>query len=187
MMISTNQFKNGMALIVDGQLMLIEEFQHVKPGKGSAFVRTKLRYVRQGTVISRTFDAGDRFEEAYIDTKTLQYTYRSGDIYHFMDLSTYEEAAFQAAELGRATAFLTDNLEVTGEFHSGRLVGLELPTTVELTVTQADPGLRGDTSRGGTKPATVESGLVVQVPLFVGPGEVIRVDTRTGEYVGRAS
>lgn len=186
-MLTTNQFKHGVALVMDGQLYTIVEFQHVKPGKGSAFVRTKLRNVRLGTILARTFDAGDKFEEAFIEPKPLQYSYRSGDTYHFMDLSTYEEVAFRAEALGSAVHYLIENLEVTGDFHNGRLVGLELPTTVELKVTQADPGLRGDTSKGGTKPATMETGLVVQVPLFVGPGETIKVDTRTGDYVGRAS
>ncbi|MBI4227541.1 MAG: elongation factor P [Candidatus Omnitrophica bacterium] len=186
-MLTTNQFKNGVALVLDGQLFTIVEFQHVKPGKGSAFVRTKLRNVRLGTVIARTFDAGDKFQEAFIEPKTLQYSYRTGDTYHFMDLSTYEEAAFSAAELGGAARYLIENLEVTGDFHNGRLVGLELPTTVALKVAQADPGLRGDTSKGGTKPATMETGLVVQVPLFIEPGETVSVDTRTGDYVGRAS
>lgn len=186
-MLTTNQFKNGVAFVMDGQLFTIVEFQHVKPGKGSAFVRTKLRNVRLGTVIARTFDAGDKFEEAFIEPKQLQYSYRTGDTYHFMDLSTYEEIAFTAQQLGDAARYLIENLEVTGDFHNGRLVGLELPTTVALKVAQADPGLRGDTSKGGTKPATMETGLVVQVPLFIEPGEAISVDTRTGEYVGRAS
>lgn len=185
-MISTNQFKAGMAIIMDGQLFTIDEFQHVKPGKGAAFVRTKLRNVRLGTVISRTFDAGMKFEEAFIEPKKLQYLYRAGETYHFMDLASYEEIVFRAEHLGRAAQFLTENLEVLGDFHGDRLVGLELPTTVELKVTQADPGLRGDTSKGGTKPATLETGLVVHVPLFVGPGETLKIDTRTGDYVGRA-
>ena len=178
MMITTNQFKNGMAILIDGQLCTIDEFQHVKPGKGSAFVRTKLRNVRQGTVISRTFDAGDKFEEAFIETKKLQYTYRTGDTCHFMDLESYEELAFSAAELSGSVHYLIENLEVTGDFHAGRLVGLELPTTVELKVTRADPGLRGDTSKGGTKPVTLETGLVVQAPLFIEPGEIGRASCR---------
>lgn len=186
-MISTNQFKTGMAILIDGQLFLIEEFQHVKPGKGAAFVRTKLRNVRQNTVISRTFDAGEKFEEAFIETKKLQYLYRTGDTYHFMDLGSYEEVVFRAEDLGPAVRYLKEALEATGDFHQGRLVGLELPTTVELKVTQADPGLRGDTSKGAMKPVTVETGLVVQAPLFIEPGETLKIDTRTGEYVGRAA
>lgn len=186
MMISTNQFKGGLAIVMDGQLFTIDEFQHVKPGKGAAFVRTKLRNVRLGTVISRTFDAGMKFEEAFIEPKKLQYSYRTGDTYHFMDLGAYEELAFSAEALGTSVQYLKENLAVTGDFHNGRLVGLELPTTVELTVAQTDPGLRGDTSKGGTKPATMETGLVVQVPLFVETGERLKIDTRTGDYVGRA-
>jgi len=187
MMLSTNQFKNGMSFILDGQLFTIEEFQHVKPGKGSAFVRTKLRNVRVGTVISRTFDAGMKFEEAFIEPKKLQYTYRAQGAYHFLDLGTYEEVVFQTGELGGAERFLKENLEVVGDFHGGRLVGLELPTTVELQVVQADPGVRGDTSKGGAKPVTLETGLVIQAPLFVETGDTLKVDTRTVEYVGRAS
>lgn len=133
-----------------------------------------------------TFDAGDKFEEAFIEPKKLQYSYRTGDTYHFMDLSTYEEIAFTAEQLGDAAHYLIENLEVTGDFHKSALVGLELPTTVALKVAQTDPGLRGDTSKGGTKPATMETGLVVQVPLFIEQDEMISVDTRTGEYVGRA-
>lgn len=186
MQISTSQFKSGIAIIMDGQLFIIEEFQHVKPGKGSAFVRTKLRNVRLGTVIPRTFDSGDKFEEAFIETKKLQYTYRAGDIYHFMDLGSYEGLSFNKEDLGTAVNYLIESLEVTGDFHGTRLVGLELPTTVELTVAQADPGLRGDTSKGGTKPVTMETGFVVQAPLFIETGEKLKIDTRTGEYVGRA-
>lgn len=185
-MISTNQFKAGMAIVMDGQLFTIDEFQHVKPGKGAAFVRTKLRNVRLGTVIARTFDAGDKFDEAFIEPKKLQYLYRAGETCHFMDLASYEDVVFRAEDLGRAAQFLMENLEVTGDFHNGRLVGLELPTTVELKVTQADPGVRGDSSRGGTKPVTMETGLIVQAPLFIGPGETLKIDTRTGDYVGRA-
>ena len=187
MMISTNQFKNGMALMVEGQLFTIVEFQHVKPGKGSAFVRTKIRNVRVGTVISRTFDAGDRFEEAFIEPKTLQFSYQAGTSYHFIDLTSYEEQVLTAEELGNAVHYLKENLEVTGDFYNSRLVGLDLPTTVELKVTQADPGLKGDTSKGAMKPVTMETGLVVQAPLFIETGEVLKIDTRTGEYVGRAS
>ncbi|MBI4313853.1 MAG: elongation factor P [Candidatus Omnitrophica bacterium] len=186
MQISTSQFKTGIALVIDGQLFIIEEFQHVKPGKGSAFVRTKLRNVRVGTVIPRTFDSGDKFEEAFIETKDLQYTYRAASIYHFMDLKSYDELSFNQEELGSAVNYLLENLQVRGDFHNGRLVGLELPTTVELAVAQADPGLRGDTSKGGTKPVTLETGLVIQAPLFIETGEKLKVDTRTGEYVGRA-
>ncbi len=185
-MISTNQFKAGMALVIDGQLYLLTEFQHVKPGKGAAFVRTKLRSVATGAVIPRTFDAGEKFEEAFIEKRNLQFQYRGGDSFHFMDLQTYEQHAFSKEELGDSAHYLTEGLEVQGEFYQGRLVGLELPTSVVLTVTESEPGLKGDTSRAAMKPAILETGWKVQVPLFVGPGEKIKVDTRTGEYLGRA-
>ena len=186
MTISTNQFKSGMALVINGELCLLVEFQHVKPGKGAAFVRTKLKSVKTGNVISRTFDSGEKFQDAFIEKKQLQFQYRGGDAYHFMDLESYEERAFRAEELGGMADYLTENLEVKGEFYEGRLLGLELPTTVNLKVTGSDPGLRGDTSKAAMKPAVMETGLKLQVPLFIEPGETIRVDTRTGEYVGRA-
>ncbi len=186
-MISTNQFRKGMAVIIDGQLFTVELSQHVKPGKGGAFVRTKLRNTRLGTIISKTFDPDKKFEQAYIDKKPLQFLYQAGDSYHFMDMKTYEELSFREAQLGDSAHYLTENLDVEGEFHDGKLVGLELPSTVVLKVLKSDPGLRGDTAKSGTKPATVANQLVVQVPLFIGPGEMIRIDTRTGLYVGRAS
>ena len=186
MPISTNQFKTGMALVIDGELYLIVEFQHVKPGKGAAFVRTKLRSVKTGNVLNRTFDAGDKFQDAFIEKRTLQFLYRSGDEHHFMGLDNYDQLTFRASEMSDSAPYLTENLEVRGEFHEGRLIGMELPTTVVLKVAESDPGLKGDTSKSAMKPAVMETGLKMQVPLFVGPGDAIRVDTRTGEYVGRA-
>ncbi len=185
-MISTNQLKTGMALVMDGELYTIVEFQHVKPGKGSAFVRTKLRSLKTGNIIARTFDAGERFEEAFIEKRNLQFQYRAGETYHFMDTETFEGFSFQAKDLGDAAHFLTENLEAKGEFYEGRIIGMELPTTVVLKVTESDPGLRGDTSKSAMKPAILESGWKIQVPLFIEPGESIKVDTRTGEYLGRA-
>ena len=171
---------------MDGELYLILEYQHVKPGKGAAFVRTKLRSLKTGAVTSRTFDAGEKFQEAFIEKRSLQFQYRAGDTVHFMDLESYEEQVFRTDELKEEAHYLTENLEVKGEFYEGRLVGLELPTTVVLKVTQSDPGLKGDTSKAAMKPAILETGLKVQVPLFIEPGESIKVDTRTGEYIGRA-
>ena len=185
MTISTNQFKTGMAIVLDGDLYLILEFQHVKPGKGAAFVRTKLRSVKTGNVLNKTFDGGDKFEDAFIEKKNLQFQYRSGDTYHFMDLHSYEEQVFRAEELGDTANYLTADLEVKGEFWNNRVIGMELPTTVNLKVAESDPGLKGDTSKSAMKPAVMETGLKIQVPLFVGPGDQIKVDTRTGEYVGR--
>ncbi len=186
MTVSTNQFKTGMALVLDGQLHLIVEYQHVKPGKGAAFVRTKLRSLKTGNVLQKTFDAGEKFEDAFIEKKRLQFLYRQGEEHHFMELKSYEISAFSREDLGDAADFLTENLEVQGEFWKGRLVGLELPTTVVLKVKDSEPGLKGDTSKSAMKPAVLETGLKTQVPLFIGPGDPIRVDTRTGEYVGRA-
>ncbi|MBI3318062.1 MAG: elongation factor P [Candidatus Omnitrophica bacterium] len=185
-MISTNQFKTGMSLLFDGELYLIEEFQHVKPGKGAAFVRTKLRSIKTGNLLSRTFDAGEKFQEAFIEKKSMQFQYRSGEDLHFMDTQTYESLAFSASQLGDAANYLMENLEVRGEFYEGRLIGVELPTTVVLKITDSDPGLRGDTSKAAMKPAVLETGLKIQVPLFIERGESIKVDTRTGEYAGRA-
>lgn len=185
-MISTNQFKTGLALVIDGQLYTIVDYQHVKPGKGAAFVRTKLKHLKSGAVLSRTFDAGEKFQEAFILKRPLQFLYRAGEAYHFMDLESYEQHQFDRDSVGEAAHYLKENLEVRGEFFEGRLVGLELPTTVVLRVVDSEPGLRGDTSKAATKPATLETGYKIQVPLFVGPNDEIKVDTRTGEYGGRA-
>ena len=185
-MISTNQFKAGIAILLDGELFLIEEFQHVKPGKGAAFVRTKLRSMKTGNILNKTFDSGEKFQDAFIEKKGLQFQYRAGETFHFMDLESYEQIAFPREDLKEAAQFLTENLEARGEFYEGRLIGLELPTTVVLKVTESDPGLKGDTSKAAMKPATLETGLKIQVPLFIGPGDPIKVDTRTAEYVGRA-
>ncbi len=186
MTISTNQFKTGMALVLDGELYLLVEFQHVKPGKGAAFVRTKLRNIKTGGVLNRTFDSGEKFQDAFIEKKALQFQYRAGDSYHFMDLGSYEGHAFRADELGDSVNYLFENLEVKGEFYEGKLIGLELPTAVVLKIVDSEPGLKGDTSKSAMKPAVLETGFKIQVPLFIEPGEQIKVDTRTGEYIGRA-
>lgn len=186
MTISTNQFKSGITILFDGGLFVIEEFQHVKPGKGAAFVRTKLRSLKSGNILNKTFDAGEKFQDAFIEKKALQFQYRAGETYHFMDLESYEQQAFSKEDLGDAANYLVENLEVKGEFYESRLIGLNLPTTVVLKVADSEPGLKGDTSKAAMKPAILESGLKTQVPLFIGPGDTIKVDTRTGEYVGRA-
>ena len=185
-MISTNQFKTGMTIVLDGELFLIVEFQHVKPGKGAAFVRTKLKSMKNGSVLNKTFDSGEKFQEAFIEKKALQFQYRAGDNYHFMDLQSYEGLSFHVNDIADQAHYLTENVEVKGEFYEGRLIGLELPTTVVLQVKESDPGLKGDTSKSAMKPATLETGFKIQVPLFIEPGEQIKVDTRTGEYAGRA-
>lgn len=186
MTISTNQFKTGMALVLDGQLYFIVEYQHVKPGKGAAFVRTKLKAAKTDSMLSRTFDAGDKFQEAFIEKRNLQFQYRAGEAFHFMDLDNYDQLAIQRSDMGDGAGYVTDNMEVRGEFYEGRLIGLDLPTSVILKVAESEPGLKGDTSKAGMKLAILETGLKAQVPLFIEPGERIKIDTRTGEYLGRA-
>ncbi len=184
-MISTTDFKGGMTIVMDGQLWTIVEFQHVKPGKGGAFVRTKLRRLRDGGVIERTFRAGEKFQEAYLEKRTLQYLYRSGDTYHLMDTKTFEEASVPAEALGEGAGFLKENMELEAQYHDGHLIGIQPPMFVEVLIERTEPGVRGDTSKAGMKPATLETGATIQVPLFVEQGERIRVDTRTKSYVSR--
>ena len=184
--VSTNEFRNGLTIKVEHDIFLILEYQHVKPGKGGAFVRTKLKNLRNNNVIERTFKAGDKFEEAYIEKRPCQYLYHTGDTYHFMDLETFEQTELPAEALGKQAGFLKDNMEITVARHEGKIVEVELPITVELRVASTEPGLKGDSSRAGNKPATLETGAVVQVPLFIGSEELIKVDTRTGTYISRA-
>jgi elongation factor P len=184
-MISTTEFRNGEAIVMDGQLWTIVEFQHVKPGKGGAFVRTKLRRLKDGSVIERTFRAGEKFQEAYIEKHTLQYLYRSGETLHLMDTQSYEQVQVSPNLLGSAVGFLKENMELEGQFHDGQMIGLQPPMFVDVRVASTEPGVRGDTSKGGMKPATLETGATIQVPLFVETGDAIRVDTRTGSYVSR--
>jgi len=185
-MITTSEFKNGLTVVLDGELCVIAEYQHVKPGKGGAFVRTKLRRLKDGSVIEKTFRVGEKFEEAYIEKHALQFLYRSGTTFHFMNLGNYEDVQVEDAVLGPGAAFLKENMEVEGRFHGGRLIGLDLPVFVDLKIEETGPGVRGDTAKAGTKPATVETGATIQVPLFVESGETVRIDTRTGSYVSRA-
>lgn len=184
-MISVNNLRTGLTIEVDGELWTVLEFLHVKPGKGQAFVRTKLRNVRTGNVIDRTFKAGERVEQARVENRTLQYLYRDGDDFVFMDSETYDQIALNAGRLGDAVNYLKENMEITVVFHGDEPIGVEPPTVVELEVVHTEPGLKGDTATGATKPATLETGLVVQVPLFVNTGDVLRIDTRTGEYLSR--
>ena len=184
-MISTTDFHSGETILIDGQLWTIVEFQHVKPGKGGAFVRTKLRRMRDGSVIERTFRAGEKFEEAYIEKRTLQYLYRTADTFHLMDTTSYEEVQVSAEVLGPAAGFLKENMELDGQFHAGQLIGIQPPMFVDVHIESTEPGVRGDTSKGGMKPAKLETGATIQVPLFIDAGDAIRVDTRTGTYVSR--
>ena len=185
-MATTNDLKNGMTLNLDGQLWGIVDFQHVKPGKGGAFVRTKLKNVMTGKVVDRTFNAGVRVEVASVDRREMQYLYREGDEFVFMDVHDYDQPRIPAATVGDAADYLLEEQTVTVAFNDGLPLYVELPASVELTVSQTDPGVQGDRSTGGTKPATLETGAQVQVPLFITTGEKVKVDTRTGDYLSRA-
>ncbi|MFL6130511.1 MAG: elongation factor P [Mycobacteriales bacterium] len=185
-MATTNDLKNGMVLDLDGQLWSVVQFQHVKPGKGGAFVRTTLKNVLSGKVVDRTFNAGTKVDTATVDKRGMNYLYREGDEFVFMDSDTYEQVHVPAETVGAGAGYLLENTDVVVAVHEGTPLYVELPTSVELVVEQTDPGLQGDRSTGGTKPATLETGATIQVPLFVTTGEKVKVDTRDGRYLGRA-
>lgn len=185
-MISSNDFRNGVTIEIDGVAYQVIEFQHVKPGKGSAFVRTKLKNMQTGGVLDRTFNAGERLPAAKVERREMQYIYQNGDEYTFMDTETFEQIGLKAKEIGDGVKFLKENMLCYIVMWKGQAIGVELPNSVTLVVAETDPGLKGDTATGGTKPATLETGAVVKVPLFVNPGDAIVVDTRTGQYTGRA-
>lgn len=184
-MISANQFRNGAAIRVDGKRFTILYFQHVKPGKGGAFVRTRLRNLDTGAVIEKTFRAGERVESVRTDTRQMTYLYREGDLLHFMDSDTYEQVAIPVEVVGDAVNYIVPNATVSVLSADGEVISVEPPAHVDLKVVQTDPGLKGDTATGGNKPATLETGLVIQVPLFVSIEDVVRVDTRSKEYLTR--
>jgi elongation factor P len=185
--VSTNQFKNGMHVDVDGTVFRIVEFQHVKPGKGGAFVRTKLKRVEDGAVIDRTFRAGEKFRPVRTETRRMQFLYTDGTDAHFMDTSSYEQLAIPEDQVSESLKWIVPNEEVELLYVDEAPSDVQVPTAVELTVTETQPGVKGDTaSGGGDKPATLESGVVVRVPLFVNEGDRVRVDTRSGAYVSRA-
>jgi elongation factor P len=184
--ISTNDLKNGMALNLPEGLMTVVGFQHVKPGKGGAFVRTRLKNFRTGAVLERTFRADEKVPLAMIDKRDMQYLYREGSALVFMDSESYEQLHVEATDLGDAVSYLKEGDNAVLPVYEGAVVGVELPAAVELTVTVTEPGVQGDRVSGARKSATLETGLVVQVPLFVEPGERVKVDTRTGEYLARA-
>ncbi|WP_146551350.1 elongation factor P [Rummeliibacillus sp. SL167] len=185
-MISVNDFKTGLTILVDGNLFRVIEFQHVKPGKGAAFVRSKLRNLRNGNVTEKTFRAGEKVEKAQIDTRKMQYLYASGDQYAFMDMETYEQIELSKEQLEYELQFLLENMEVFIMMYEGEILGIDLPNTVELEVTETEPGIKGDTATGGSKPATLETGLVVNVPFFVNQGDKLVINTSDGSYVSRA-
>jgi elongation factor P len=184
---STNDLKNGMVLNLDGQLWGVVEFQHVKPGKGPAFVRTKLKHVLSGKVVDKTFNAGIKVDTATVDRREMTYLYADGNEFVFMDGDTYEQIHIGADVIGDGSRFLLENTSVVVAQHDGTPLFIELPTSVELVIKQTDPGLQGDRSTGGTKPATLETGAEIQVPLFLSIGEKVKVDTRDGRYLGRVS
>ncbi|MBQ3692449.1 MAG: elongation factor P [Clostridia bacterium] len=185
-MISAGDFRNGVTFEMDGQVVSIIEFQHVKPGKGAAFVRTKIRNVITGAVVEKTFNPNDKYPTAYIERKDMEYSYSDGDLYYFMDTETWEQIPIGKAVLGDNFKFVKENMVCKVLSYKGNVFGVEPPNFVELQVTATEPGFKGDTATNATKPATVETGAEVRVPLFIDEGEVIQIDTRTGEYLGRA-
>ncbi len=186
-MATTNDLKNGMTLDIDGQLWTVVEFQHVKPGKGPAFVRTKMKQVLTGKVVEKTFNAGIKVEVAILEKRDMTYLYHDGDAYVFMDQATFDQISISEAVVGEASNYMLENCEAIVAMHEGNPLYVELPASVELIITYTEPGLQGDRSSGGTKPATVETGIQIQVPLFIKQDEKVLVDTRTGAYLGRAN
>ena len=185
-MISVNEFKNGLTIEVDGELWRVVEFQHVKPGKGSAFVRSKLKNLRTGAVQEKTFRAGEKVNQAQIDRKKMQYLYADGDNYVFMDTTTYEQLELPGSQIEEELKYMKENMVVSIIMFGTETLGVELPNTVDLEVKETEPGIKGDTSSGGSKPATMETGLVVQVPFFVSEGDVLTINTSDGTYISRA-
>ena len=186
-MASTNDLKNGLVLNIDGQLWSVVEFQHVKPGKGPAFVRTKLKAVLSGTVVDRTFNAGTKVDTANVDKRTMQYLYKDGSEFVFMDTDTYDQVHVDAATVGPAAGYLLENQNAIVATHDGSPLYVELPASVVLEIAHTEPGLQGDRSTGGTKPATLETGATIAVPLFLESGTKVKVDTRDGSYLGRVN
>ena len=186
-MATTNDLKNGLVLNIDGQLWTVVEFQHVKPGKGPAFVRTKLKHVLSGKVVDKTFNAGVKVETATVDKRDMQYLYRDGDDFVFMDTSDYEQIHVPSATVGNAANFMLENQDAIVAIHEGTPLYVELPTSVVMEITYTEPGLQGDRSSAGTKPATIATGYQIQVPLFLEIGTRVKVDTRTGDYLGRVN
>lgn len=185
-MISVNEFKNGLTIEVDGELWRVVEFQHVKPGKGSAFVRSKLKNLRTGAVQEKTFRAGEKVNQAQIDRKKMQYLYADGDNYVFMDTNTYEQLELPGSQIEEELKYMKENMVVSIIMFGTETLGVELPNTVDLEVKETEPGIKGDTSSSGSKPATMETGLVVQVPFFVSEGDVLTINTSDGTYISRA-
>ncbi len=185
-MISTSDFRTGLTFELDHDVVTLVEFQHVKPGKGAAFVRCKLRSLKTGSTVERTFRPGEKFQKAHVERKEMQYLYKDGDNWAFMDTETFDQVTLMESLLEDAPKYLKENMTTGILFYQGNVIGMDLPKQVELAVVATDPGIKGDTASGGSKPATLETGVVVQVPFFVNEGDVLIIDTRTGEYVSRA-
>jgi elongation factor P len=186
-MISAGEFRNGVTMEYEGNIYQVIEFQHVKPGKGAAFVRTKLKNLVSGAVVEKTFRPTEKMPKAHIDRKDMTYLYQDGDLYNFMDVETYDQISISAADVGDTLKFVKENEVVKVLSYNGNIFGIEPPLFVELAITATEPGFKGDTATGATKPATVETGAQINVPLFINEGEIVKVDTRTGEYLGRVN
>lgn len=185
-MISTNEFRTGLTIEIEGEVYQVVDFQHVKPGKGAAFVRSKIRNVRTGAVVEKTFNAGEKLPRARIDRKEFQFLYNDGILFYFMDMETYDQTSLDSDQLGEAVRYLKENMVLSILMYQDKPIGVDLPNFVELRVTETSPGIKGDTASGGSKPATLETGYVVQVPFFINVGDVLQIDTRTGQYIKRA-
>lgn len=185
-MISSNDFRTGVTIELDGDAYQVVDFQHVKPGKGAAFVRTKLRNVRTGSVVERTFAAGEKLPKAHLERKEMQYLYHDGEAFIFMDVNNFEQMPLNDDQIGEGKKYLKENMNIHILLFQGNVIGVDLPSQVELEITETEPGIKGDTASGGSKPATLETGAVVRVPFFINVGDVIQVNTKTGEYIGRA-
>ena len=185
-MISTNEFKTGVSVEIDGDAYQVIEFQHVKPGKGSPFVRAKLKNVRTGGVIERTFNAGEKLPKAHLDRREMQYLYNDGDSYIFMDTESYEQMPITEEQLGDGKKYLKEEMNISVLFFQGAIIGVDMPGQVVLQVVDTEPGIKGDTASGGNKPATLETGAIVRVPFFINTGDMIKVNTKTDEYIERA-
>jgi elongation factor P len=184
-MISSNDFQTGLTIELDGEIYMVVEFQHVKPGKGAAFVRSKLKNIRSGATTEKTFRAGEKVARALIEKKEMEYLYSTGEEYVFMDTENYEQVFLRANQLGDNLSFLKENMQIFVMVFKGEIIGIEMPNSVELAVAETEPGFKGDTASGGSKPAKLETGFVVQVPFFINEGDVLRIDTRTGAYLER--
>lgn len=185
-MISTNDFRTGSTIEIEGEVYQVVDFQHVKPGKGGAFVRSKIKNLRTGVIVERTFNAGEKIPRARVERREVQYLYKDGTSYNFMDMEVYDQLSLSAEQLGDAIKYLKENMTMSIVMFKDKPIGVELPNFVELEVIETAPGIKGGTASGGSKPATLETGLVVQVPFFINVGNVLQIDTRTGSYIKRA-